>query len=295
MKKLRSTIVAVASILLSGNPAEAQTITVFTNSFDGLMPAEIAPNVAIISGVQGYVGIGPVGNKFGGAFLRSPTGNPVTLTLSNLPPHNALNLSMLFAAIDSLDGTGNYPSGDFFQIKIGTTTNNTAEVFRESFANAVLSQIQSYVPPPGGELARHADLGFSGPGSYYTDSAYNFGVDSRFSNLGHTGSVAVISFLMEGPGVQSLDDESWAIDNLSVSLSGLETPVITQIQAITTQVTLTWSAISNRNYVVESCTNLTNPFWVDVSPTITATNASASSIQPPPSGQKFYRVKLLSP
>ena len=117
-----------------------------------------------------------MGNRFGGSFLRSPTGNPVTLTLTNLPPHTALNLSMLFAAIDSLDGTGAYPSGDFFRITVGTSSASNV-VFRESFANALPEQIQSYVSPPGAELARHVDLGFSGPGGWYTDSAYNFAVD----------------------------------------------------------------------------------------------------------------------
>lgn len=91
----------------------AQTVVVFTNNFDGTIPPEISPGAAFLTGVQGYANLGPSGNQFGGKFLRSPTGNLVTLILSNLPPHKALNISMLFAAIDSLDGTGTYPQGDF--------------------------------------------------------------------------------------------------------------------------------------------------------------------------------------
>jgi hypothetical protein len=295
MKLCRHAILLAVVINFHLLGGQAQSLVVFTNGFDGTMPGQIESGVATLTGVQGYAGLGPSGNKFGGSFLRSPTGNPVTLTVSNLPPHNTLNLGMLFAAIDSLDGTGSFPSGDFFQVKIGTDSTDGTVVFRESFANADPGQFQSYVPPPGAELARRVDLGFRGPGGFYTDSAYNFAVDSRFSHLAHTGSVAVISFLMEGPGVQPLDDESWAIDNLSVSLSGLETPVITQILAQTNQLLLTWSALSNRNYVVESCTNLANPFWVDVLPAVTATNTAASSIQSAPTGNRFYRVKLLVP
>ena len=66
----------------------------------------------------------------------------VTLTLSDLPPHSTLSISMLFAAIDSLDGTGTFPAGDFFKITVDGVI-----VFRESFANALPDQIQSYNPP----------------------------------------------------------------------------------------------------------------------------------------------------
>ena len=57
--------------------------------------------------------LGPVGYQFGGNFLRSASGNVVTLQLNGLPTHTAISVSFLFAAIDSLDGTGTFPQGDF--------------------------------------------------------------------------------------------------------------------------------------------------------------------------------------
>lgn len=196
----------------------AQAATVFSTDFDGALPVEISPGVATLTGVQGYAGLGPVGKQFGGSFLRSPTGNLVTLTLDQLPEHTDISLAFLFAAIDSLDGTGSFPQGDFLTITLDGQT-----VFRESFANATPDQIQSYVPPAGGELARRVDLGFSGPGSYYTDSAYNLGLEPRLQKLQHTASSAVFTFQIEGPGIQPLDDESWAMDRLSVTVSGVST------------------------------------------------------------------------
>lgn len=189
-------------------------VTVFSTNFDGSLPAEIAPGTATLTGVQGYAGLGPSGNQFGGNFLRSATGNTVTLSLNNLPAHDTISLSFLFAAIDSLDGTGTFPAGDFFKIVFDGTT-----LFSESFANALPNQIQSYVPPAGVELARHANLGFSGPGSFFTDSAYNLGADPLFTNFAHTGSTVTIDFFIFGPGNQSLNDESWAMDNLQVSVT----------------------------------------------------------------------------
>lgn len=214
---------AVATtLIIAGFPGTVLSapITVFSTDFDGSLPiVGISPGTATLTPVQGYAGYGPSGNQFGGNFLRSATGNVVTLTLTGLPTHDTISLSFLFAAIDSLDGTGTFPAGDFFKIVFDGTT-----LFSESFANASPLQIQSYVPPAGVELARHVDLGFEGPGGYYTDSAYNFGADPRFANFAHTSSSASIEFFIFGEGNQPLDDESWAMDNLKVSVTTQAVP-----------------------------------------------------------------------
>ncbi|MCW5623408.1 MAG: PEP-CTERM sorting domain-containing protein [Burkholderiales bacterium] len=207
-----------AALCLAGLAASAHATTVFSTDFDGSLPAEITPGSATLTGVSDFAGLGNPGNVFGGNFLRSMTGNTVTLTLTDLPTHDSLSLSFLFAAIDSLDGTGSFPSGDFFHITLDGVT-----IFRESFANALASQTQSYVPPAGVELARRVELGFSS-GFYYNDSAYDLGADPFFGNIAHTASTATFTFLIEGQGIQSLDDESWAMDNLRVSVNPVPEP-----------------------------------------------------------------------
>jgi hypothetical protein len=178
----------------------------------GKLPDNLDPGTAVLTPSQGFEPLGPEGNQFGPTFLRGPTGTVITLTLTDLPPHTTLSLSMLFAAIDSLDGEGTFPAGDYFKITLDGEI-----VFRESFANAIETQTQSYDPPPEAILARHVDLGFGGPGGYYTDSAYDFGLDPELQDLPHTASSASLVFTLEGEGVQTLDDESWAIDNIRVT------------------------------------------------------------------------------
>lgn len=219
MKLLRtfSASALLAAVAISGT-AHAAT-DVFATDFNGALAAQITPGSAALTGVQGFSGYGPVGNQFGGSFLRSETGNVVTLSLTGLQAHSAISLQFLFAAIDSLDGTGTFPSGDFFRVTLDGN-----QIFRESFANALTSQIQSYSPPAGVQLARHVDLGFTGPGSYYTDSAYNLGADPTFLNIAHTGASATFTFQIEGQGIQSLNDESWAMDNLRVSVTPVPEP-----------------------------------------------------------------------
>jgi hypothetical protein len=218
MNKALSSVFAIVTALLLSTSANASA-PIFSTDFNSSLPIEISPGVATQTGVQGYAGYGPVGDQFGGDFLRSPTGNTVTLTLTGLSSHTSLSLEFLFAAIDSLDGTGSFPEGDFFRVDLDGVT-----IFRESFANATPSQIQSYIPPTGVELAHRIDLGFSGPGGFFTDSAYNMGLDPTFQNIAHTGSTATFTFIIEGPGIQPLDDESWAMDNLRVSVSPVPEP-----------------------------------------------------------------------
>ena len=209
----------IAAGLVGVAPAANADTLAFSTDFNSTLASSISPGTGLLTGVQGYSGLGPSGNQFGGSFLRSETGNIVTLTLTGLQAHSAISVGFLFAAIDSLDGTGSFPSGDYFRVTL-----DGQQIFRESFANATPYQFQSYVPPAGVELARHVNLGFSGPGSFYTDSAYNLAADPAFMNLAHSASTATFTFQIQGVGIQDLNDESWAMDNLRVSVTAVPEP-----------------------------------------------------------------------
>jgi len=192
-------------------PTDTEVVDIDFES--GSLPSFVAIDTCMSTPSQGYAPLGTPGNTFGPTFIRCLTGSVITVTLADLPPHTSLSLDFLFAAIDSLDGEGSFPAGDYFRIALDGVT-----IFREAFANATPTQIQTYEPPvPEIVLARRIDLGFTGPGSFYTDSAYDMSLDPQFDDLPHTASTAVITFTLEGTGVQSLEDESWAIDNLRVT------------------------------------------------------------------------------
>ena len=107
------------------------------------LPSEINPQAdplltggtAFLTPVQGYNELGEPGYEFDGNFLRSPTNNAVTLTLNNLP-HTSINVDVLFAAIDSLDGTGTFPAGDFLNVKV-----DGVSIFRRSLCERDAGQI----------------------------------------------------------------------------------------------------------------------------------------------------------
>lgn len=263
---------------------------------------EVTAGSAALTPVQGYAGLGATGNAFGGSFLRSPTANTVTLQLSGLPAHGSVDIAFLLAAIDSLDGTGSYPSGDYFHVKLDGVT-----IFRESLANALASQVQSYVPAPGAQLARRVDLGFGGPGSYFTDSAYDLGREPALRGIPHTASSLTLQFVIEGAGVQSLGDESWAMDNLVVSLGNAALPQVLRLEPfkVTYPVGTTpyftgvaYGAAPLANVTLQASTDLgfADP-WVDLI-TLPANPGGAVSFLdvPDPSAagsrRNFYRVKV---
>src|SRR4051812_8541078 len=111
---MRLPISIAAALLLTfcAGAASAAPIQVFYTDFNTPLPPQISPGTATLTPVQGYADLGPAGNQFGGDFLRSATGNTVTVNLSGLPAHDTITLEFLFAAIDSLDGTGDFPAGD---------------------------------------------------------------------------------------------------------------------------------------------------------------------------------------
>lgn len=197
----------------AGPDAFIEPAPVLEISFEDEVPAPVSTSgecAATLS--QGYEPLGPEGNRFGPTFLRCVTGGVVTVTLPDLPPHTSLSVDFLLAAIDSLDGEGTFPAGDYFRVDVDGIT-----VFRETFANALESQVQTFEPSaPEVVLVRRMNLGFSGPGGYYTDSAYDMSLESAFDDIPHSASSAVVTFTLEGAGVQSLDDESWAIDNVRI-------------------------------------------------------------------------------
>ena len=209
LKSIQTRLTAtLGSVLgLADSSASPAPIPVFSTSLVGELSSRITPGRARLTGVQGFAGQGPAGNRFGGSFLRSAIGNVVTLKLSHLPAHNTINLAFVFAAKGSFDGTGTVPADNFFKIVLDGAT-----LFSESFTEAKPDPVPSYAPPVELGLARHQNLG----------------AEPRLAKFEHMASSAEIQLFIFGEDNPQLNDEAWVIDNLTVSVSTrgpLMTPV----------------------------------------------------------------------
>ncbi|MBM4301284.1 MAG: PEP-CTERM sorting domain-containing protein [Deltaproteobacteria bacterium] len=211
----------IAVILACLVPAGAMAGTqIYFNDFDAA--PTVAPGVSAAlagvtttTGVQGYAGLGPSGNQFGGNFLRNTsTGNPAsstTLTLTGLPAHTSVNVNFLLGIIDSWDGYGSGFGPDAFNVTV-----DGVSVFSQVFATAGGSM--TYLPGSPVLLSSGTHLGFNGS---WTDKAYNMYLEPAFQNIAHTGSSLAISWFASGPVWQGGVDESWAMDNVQVVLNGV--------------------------------------------------------------------------
>jgi hypothetical protein len=202
--------------------AMADNITAYFNDFDAAPTA--APGISAslsgfttTEGVQGYSGLGPSGNQFGGNFLRNDsTGNPAqytSLTITGLPTHTSITIRFLLAIIDSWDGSYESNGPYYFNVKVNGTL-----IFSETFSTRPPSSfVQSYNPPSGGLLtpSPFSNLGWN---NIYNDAGYNMAIEPAFQNISHTMDTLVIEFYASGAGWQGGFDESWGIDNLKIEV-----------------------------------------------------------------------------
>jgi hypothetical protein len=225
-------LIAVLLACLVPAGAMADTLMAYFNDFDGGVTVATGVGAALsgvttTEGVQGYAGLGPSGNQFGGNFLRNTSaGNPAqytTLTLTGLPAHTSVNVNFLLGIIDTWDGNGNSNGPDSFNVKV-----DGVSVFSEVFAmqyNGIYNGNLTYIPPSGVQLSPGVQRGFN---TYYqyTDLGYNMYLEPAFQNIAHIGPSLTISWFASGPNWQGGMDESWAIENVRVDVVPLPPTVV---------------------------------------------------------------------
>lgn len=216
----------VASLVLAPRCLAGGPEVVFSTDFESGLPAEFSAAGSVIEGVQGYAGLGPLGRRFGGDFLRytSVTLYPTTLTVTNLPPHDRLSVKFLLAVIDSWDST------EIMQIWVDGDLR-----FSHRFSLA-LADTSTYFPaPPGAILSMGTNLGFSSGSYYLHDRAYDLGVEPAFLEIPHTADSVVVAWTIgavSGPAAsqwQGGADESWGIDAVSIEVGFHTTDVATDL------------------------------------------------------------------
>lgn len=192
---------AIALVVAASTPVLASEV--FFTDFDTDLPTEISGAGSAVS-VEGFDGIGNLGNTFAGNLYRNDTASATTLTLTDLPAHDRLSIRFLLAFIDSWDSDNGVPSPDLFQVRVD--------------GNLVLSITAANVSGSntyGGMLiADLANYGFTG----WPDRAFDMTGEPALTDIPHTASSVVIEFTAAGDGWQGGSDESWGIDNLGVSV-----------------------------------------------------------------------------
>lgn len=231
---IRRSLMAIVVLGISLVADEAKAGFIFRADFDNAN--FFAPGISggfsgitTIESVQGYSGIGTAGNIFGGNFLRNNTGgSPVgasglrtTLFLTNLPDHTTVTIGFLLAIIDSWDIE---PLPDNFNVFI-----DGVPLFDEHFTNNPDENLQGYNPPPLVQLLDRPfpqlgfNEGFEGRIGF-VDSAWDMNFDPIFQDISHVGETLKVEFFADGPGWSGGGDESFGLENVSVSFNGTIVP-----------------------------------------------------------------------
>lgn len=233
--KFQTCLLGLAAL---GASAGAMADTVYSTGFQGGVGAEWS-----ISTFGGGVGLDVAPADANRLFLGRNDGvnlgfsnDVVKLDLSGLAAHDKVTVTFDVYVINSWDGNGplgNFCCGpDMFGVSLADVTPGSATGMLTTFANIDASErpevgatgaLQSYPQPfpnlPGAAAFSGAfevgTLGydFFGGGAGDDDSVYRISL-----TFDHTASNLALSFF--GTGLQDLGDESWGLDNVSVSLSG---------------------------------------------------------------------------
>ncbi len=213
-------IALTAALLLTLAAVRATAQVVFQTDFESGIPAQVTGLGVRLEGVQGYAGLGAPGNQFAGNLLRYHTQQlyDTTLTLTGLPPHTHVSLGFLLALIDSWDGT------ELMQVEVD------GQLLFSHWFQLATGDASDYIAPPGGLLSSGSELGWSAGGWYGRDRAYDLSLEPAFIDIPHTAGTLTVVFRLgavsggAAANWQGEMDESWAIDNLKVSVSGGASP-----------------------------------------------------------------------
>lgn len=214
-------LLVACTAMMASFTVQATTVLAYANAFDG--------TEQFLSGVTGafsgpgsiqsvglYEGAGAGGSTFSGSFLRNTSNtqppSATVLTLSGLPVHTSIDINFLLAVIDTWDGNdGNPNAPDRFNVLV-----DGASVFAQTIHGNIDGSNGSYNPSPEVAIPRE-NRGFGRPSG---DSGLNLGRDPIFDGIAHSASTLTIEWFADGAGWQGGDDESWALDNVSILLNG---------------------------------------------------------------------------
>lgn len=204
---LNSAFAAVALGLLAQAPAHSAVVFTFNDSLlscPTLSVCAISTDGNLAEGSQGYAAI----PGFDGQFAR---GTAVTASLSGLPTHATVSIDFLLAVIDSWDGLSGGFGPDIFEVKVDGVTVFSAgyDIFDAADQSAVR----------GTQLAYNTQLGFN---QAYGDAAYDMASVAALHGIAHSAPVMLVDFVFASS--QGIDDESFALDKLSISVDSVSVP-----------------------------------------------------------------------
>ncbi len=180
-------------------PCAAQ---VYTNNFETSVGTEWSINRAEVT---------PVGNR---RFLGQFGNDTVSLSLANLPPHSQVSVAFDLYVIRTWDGNG--PAAEFGPDVFEARAENGPSLTRTTFTNhSYLRQAYPSEFPGGDNTPRNGAVENNTLGYTFTGIPFSsvYRIDKA---IAHTGGALKLNF--SASGLEGLDNESWGLDNVRVTI-----------------------------------------------------------------------------
>lgn len=196
--------------------AQSQTIVIYNNNFTNGETTHWSTTI-VDPEWQRPVRVGFTGNA-AERVLGDFGDQRVTLQLPQLPPHDSITITFDFITIRSWDGNSSLYGPDLLEFKVDDTL-----LFRSSFSNT--SYRQSFPDKyPTSHAARSGAVAFNSLGYIWRfPGLFSGPMDATYRitrTVHHTAPVVNVHFsvFLDDPG-QDITNESWAIDNVTVSIT----------------------------------------------------------------------------
>jgi hypothetical protein len=200
-------------------PEWSSSVIVYTNRQSppgsGTLPAPAVTNTISPNGAQKFLGEfgGPaIGTPNDPAWNKTRVDQTIILSLTNLPVHKALQLTFDLYVLKSWDGNSPRYGPDRFLLSIAggptlldtTFSNNPKTASDGSYQNYPLTNSQ-----PWTGASSTNTLGYN---RFFRDAIYH--LQYKFLHQGSSVAIRFHSSLFEGKGT---GDESWGLDNVSIT------------------------------------------------------------------------------
>ncbi len=167
--------------------APANVISSYENNFQNVVGTEWSKNSTDVTPSGARKFLGQFGNE------------KISLTLNNLAPHTSVAVSFDLYVIQSWDGNGTQYGPDFWDFSV----DDQPALLHTTFGNVTPGGPY----PAGVKVSEVNSLGYK----YYGDSVYRLTY-----TIPHSGRTIKLNF--SASGLQGLDDESWGLDNVKVTV-----------------------------------------------------------------------------
>jgi hypothetical protein len=199
---------AAASLLLLAGFASAQSVTLYSNTFEARelgsmwsLGTHLSDYTRTFTTFNGQYSSGSTTLTLGAA--ARPAGASSALS----SPYNQYTLTFDFYALDSWDGSSSSYGPDRFKVLVNDVT-----LFDNTFSNHVGGTQTFRAPDVGG-----SNLGYG----TWNDAIYR-NISLTFRDPG----TSTIRILFKDGGLQGVNDESWGIDNVRVSYVRVTPPTV---------------------------------------------------------------------